>query len=70
MENDVFVQEILKKSNFDSLKDSMSNFVKIYIEKLVENISLYVDSSIIVQDIVVDESAERNRKRSGSCMAL
>ncbi len=53
MENDVFVRDILGKSNFDSLKDSMTDFVRIYIEKLVDNISLYVDSSIVIQDITV-----------------
>ena len=51
MTNDELVVSILDNSNYNDISSSMTEFVRSYIEKLVADISLYVDSSIIVEDI-------------------
>ena len=51
MENEDVTMNILEKSNFNEIKDSISDFTVTYIIKLIENISLYVDSSVVVEPI-------------------
>ena len=48
MTNDELTINILSNSNYDEISGSLTAFVKAYIEKLVEDVSLYVDSSIIL----------------------
>ena len=51
MTNDDLVVSILENSNYNEISSSMTEFVRSYIEKLIADISLYVDSSIVVEDI-------------------
>ena len=51
MDNEEFVLDLLDKSNYNSISDEMTEFVKTYIKKLISDITLYVDSSIIVENI-------------------
>ncbi|MCR5420014.1 MAG: hypothetical protein K6E98_03295 [Lachnospiraceae bacterium] len=51
MVNDALTANILNNSNYNELSDSMTSFVKTYIEKLIEDISLYVDASILIEKI-------------------
>lgn len=51
MTNDELVLSILENSNYNDICGSMTEFVRTYIEKLVSDISLYVDSSIVVENI-------------------
>ncbi|MBO4267388.1 MAG: hypothetical protein J5910_09410 [Lachnospiraceae bacterium] len=60
MDNKRSCSKILEASNYHSIPD-MSDFVKTYIEKLVYNISLYVDSDFSLGSI------EIVRNFSGKC---
>ena len=51
MTNDELVAGILENSNYNDISGSMTEFVRNYVEKLVSDISLYVDSSIVVENI-------------------
>ncbi|MBR5407369.1 MAG: hypothetical protein IKX95_09390 [Lachnospiraceae bacterium] len=51
MSNDELVVNVLENSNYDEVSPSLTEFVRTYIEKLVSDISLYVDSSIVVENI-------------------
>ena len=51
MNSEELVKTILSNSNFESLKNSMSDFTKQYIEKLILDIVLYVDTNISLGDI-------------------
>ncbi len=51
MTNDELVNSVLDNSNYHDIAPSLTDFVKTYIEKLVTDISLYVDSSIVVENI-------------------
>ena len=51
MENEALVLSLLEKSNYNTLSDTMTEFVKTYIKKLVADIILYVDSSIVIEKI-------------------
>lgn len=52
MDNNKSVSRILESSNYRSLPN-MSDFVKTYIEKLVYNISMYVDSEFSLGSIEI-----------------
>ena len=51
MTNDDLVLSILDNSNYNEISGSMTEFVRTYVEKLVTDVSLYVDSSIVVENI-------------------
>ena len=51
MTNDELVVGILDNSNFNEISGSMTEFVRTYVEKLVSDVSLYVDSSIVIEKI-------------------
>ena len=52
MDNNKLVSRILEASNFSSIAN-MSEFVKTYIEKLVHNISMYVDTDFSLGQIEI-----------------
>ncbi|MBR6159724.1 MAG: hypothetical protein IKQ40_05425 [Lachnospiraceae bacterium] len=52
MDNNKLVSRILETSNFSSIAN-MSEFVKTYIEKLVHNISMYVDTDFSLGQIEI-----------------
>lgn len=51
MSSEEILENILNASNYYELSDSMSNFSKIYIEKLVMNIITYIDADISLGEI-------------------
>lgn len=51
MTNDELIMGILENSNYNEISGSMTEFVRTYIEKLVADVSLYVDSSIVIENI-------------------
>ncbi|MCR5508680.1 MAG: hypothetical protein K6F34_08325 [Lachnospiraceae bacterium] len=51
MKSDELVVNILDNSNYNDIASDLTEFVRTYIEKLVSDVSLYVDSSIVVEDI-------------------
>ena len=46
MNNQDFINKLLDNSNYNDIKESTDDFTDAYIKKLLENIVLYVDSSI------------------------
>jgi hypothetical protein len=56
MANDELAVSILSNSNYNDIKPSLTAFVQTYIEKLIEDISLYVDSSVIIDSIETVDS--------------
>ena len=51
MTNDELVVNILENSNYDEISKHQTDFVKTYINKLVSDVAMYVDSSIVVENI-------------------
>ena len=51
MTNDELVINILENSNYNEISRSLTDFVKTYINKLIADVSMYVDSSIVVENI-------------------
>lgn len=64
MTNDELVVSILENSNFNEIKDSMTEFVRTYVEKLIADVSLYVDSSIVVENIETVEKYKAGQELS------
>lgn len=60
MDNNKYCTKILEASNIYSMKD-MSDFVRLYIEKLIYNIYMYVDKDIKLGNI------EQKSSFSGKC---
>ncbi len=58
MSNDELVISILDNSNYGEISSSLDEFVRTYIEKLIYNITLYIDSSVVIDKI---EIADRYR---------
>lgn len=51
MTNDELVINILENSNYNDISRDLTDFVKTYINKLVSDVAMYVDSSIVVENI-------------------
>lgn len=51
MENEELVKEILSSSNLQPLFESASDFIKAYVEKLIVDLTLYVDNELSVGEI-------------------
>ncbi len=64
MNNDELVVSVLENSNYDEVSPTLTEFVRTYIEKLVTDISLYVDSSIVVEDITTVEKYKASQELS------
>lgn len=56
MNSEELLQNVISGSNFNSLSDSMNDFTKLYIKRLLMDIILYVDSNISLLDISFSDS--------------
>lgn len=56
MDNQNYINELLNNSNYNDIKGSSDEFTEAYIKKLLENIILYVDSSISLGQIVFTDT--------------
>lgn len=56
MDNAQLVSQIISKSNYNEISSSISDFVKTYINKLISDITLYVDSNISIKKISTVDS--------------
>ena len=64
LENREKVSELLTRSNYDAWSSELSDFIKEYIQKLVQDILTYVNSEISVGDIELVEEFHANKELS------
>ncbi len=64
MDNQQKANEVLKRSNIETLADNMSDFIKVYIEKLILDLITYVNADISVDGIEMVEEYYLNKELS------
>lgn len=64
MDNTKLVNDIINNSNYNDISQELSDFVKIYIQKLISDITLYVDSNISIEKIELTDFYNTNNELS------
>jgi len=70
MSNPDFINELLNNSNFYDIQSAFSDFTDLYVRKLLENIVLYVDSSVSLGDIIFTDSYKLEQEISQEIIGI
>ena len=64
MENTEKMSELLDRSNYQALSSELSDFIKEYIQKLIQDLLTYVNADISVGEITLVDTFQANKELS------